>query len=100
MKKNIQILETTQTRKIIEVELPIYKIHCLDSADIHTKINEDLSAIHITKTHYGDFEIEFDEQYRFDGSEKEYHLGTGVYSSSEETFYTILNEIKNKLQDI
>lgn len=94
----VELIE--KTRRTIKIKLPIFRKHVVgDYSTIYTRINEDLSAIHITKNERSQnngwgFEIEYEEKYSFDSSGEDYHLGRGVYLLSEQRFNEILEELR------
>lgn len=110
-KIEVELWETERRKVKIEVELPIYRKQDTGgddySAVTYTRINEDLSAIHIGKTvRYGwsrrgfdelEYEVEFEARYRFDQSGADYHLGLGEYKSSREEFEAIRAELLDRL---
>lgn len=109
MKVKIEITETERRKVEVEVTLPIFREHDLscDSCEaIHlTRINEDLSAVTLSKSHpYGsdviEYGIEFQESYEFDASDADYHLGRGKYASSAKSFRAMLSEILDRISSI
>ena len=83
----IMVSKKLVTKEEIEVVFPIYRQLDFDSGGaIYTKINENLSAVHVNMSNNA-LEIEIDERYSFgDSSGADYHLGLGEYSSSESSF--------------
>jgi len=102
-KIEVELIVTTREKKIVIIELPIYKHITSDYSTIYTRINEDLSAVHIHKSMrpwdngYG-FEIWFEDRHIFDGSAEDYRLGKGIYSLSEGEFLEVLAELKRSIE--
>lgn len=89
----VELIETKRTKKLVRIQLPIYREHVVgDNSIIFTRINEDLSAVHITK-HLSSFEIEVNKRYYFDGSSIDYHLGRGEHALTEEQFNEVVEEL-------
>lgn len=103
----VEMIVVERKKETVKIELPIYREHIVgDYSTIYTRINEDLSAIHITKndkrwdnSKWG-FEIEYKEKYDFRAGTENYHLGRGVYSLSEQEFNEILGELRQFVSKI
>lgn len=107
IEKEIEIAFIEKHKKKTKITLPIFRKHVIgDYSTIYTRINEDLSAIHITKNdkkwddnEWG-FELQYEEEYEFDGSGSDYHLGKGVYSLSKKEFDRVVEQFRNFTQEI
>ncbi len=104
----VELTKTTQERVKTVIQLPIYRRHIVgDYSTIYTKINEDLSAVHITDTwrswdacYHDGFEVEYEQKYVFDGSKIDYHLGQGRYALSTEEFSEVVRRMWKWLGEI
>ncbi len=100
VKKTIELIVREATKKEVEVEFPIFRYHGDEGWDSYTRIDHDLKAWTITERWYGAkayFEFEAVENYRFDGSSPDYHLGRGIYKSSSKAFYSALARLKKAI---
>ena len=76
-------------------EFPIYRKHPLGNYTIYTRIDENMRAISITPDKNGKlYSLEIEEQYVFDNSPPDYHLGRGRYESSAEEFRAVVRSLK------
>lgn len=97
----VMVTETTREQRKITIQLPIYRRQVTgDYSTIYTKINEDLSAIHITDTCqswddcYSDgYTVEYEAKYDFDHSNSDYHLGRGEYALAPQEFSKVVHEM-------
>lgn len=88
----------------VDVDFPIYRKHVFDESTDYTRITEDLKAvtIHIPDEVSGRYkiEIEIEDEYNFDWSDPDYHLGRGKHQSSEHEFQEAWNLAWNVLDSI
>lgn len=107
--KRIELTVAEKRKQPFDVELPLYRKHDTsgDSYETvhYTRINEDLTAVTISKNfYYGSREIEYSleltEKYEFDSSDANYHLGLGEYKSSKGEFEDVLKEMREALNRI
>ena len=74
---------------------PIYRKHALGNYTTYTRIDQDLRAISITPDKKGKlYSLEIEDEYVFDSSPEDYHLGRGAYESSAEEFQSVLKSLK------
>lgn len=99
-KKQIELTYTTKEKRLVEVEFPIYRAHRFypdygPNSTIYTRIDEDLSAIHIDVYEDGlKAEIEIEEDFSFDNNDTDYNLGLGEYASNEAEFRAALDTVR------
>lgn|GEM_PF-6337194 len=91
------------SKKTIDVELPIYRAHYLDSYTSYMKVykngNGNLTEETVDISKSG-VEIEVDKNYQFDNSRSDYLLGKGSYKSSEEEFLQAVKQAKEIIDSI
>lgn len=94
MRKTITVVERTDTRKEIEVEFPIYRVQTFEGSATYTRIDADLSALHITVNSDDSVEIEREAPYNFlDGSNVAYHTGAVPYASTRDGFLWAVGKV-------
>lgn len=85
----------------VEVDFPIYRQHDTDHTETFSRIDEDRRSWHITRRHYDNgWEFEVESPYHFDSSDPDFHLGRGMYASSEGQFYAALRKLKAAIEDV
>lgn len=107
--RQMTLLKKTTEEVKVNVTFPIFRKHDVsgdtDDTVILTRIDLDLSAVHLTRkeSHIRntmEYEIEFEKEYRFDESAMNYHLGRGKHVCTSDEFYYLLGEIKDRLSAI
>lgn len=105
--KEIALTIRRQEKRIRKVAFPIYRKHDVGEKHdhiIYTRITEDMTADSIAKRIIWSgetvYELEIEKPYQFDDSPEDYHLGRGMYASSLEEFYSILDELENQLKQV
>ncbi|SRR6266699_6995666 len=85
---------TAVERKKAASAFPIYRKHLLGNYTTYTRIDEDLRAISITPDKNGKlYSLEIEDEYVFDSSPEDYHLGRGAYESSAEEFQGVVKTL-------
>jgi len=103
----IKITEKIKQEKEYDVNFPIYRKHDLSAiceyeriCIIYTRIDESLQAIHIELDGDNKVNIEIEKNYKFEGSDIDYHLGREEYESSREEFEKALKKAKKLINSI
>ena len=97
IKRSVPILETTHTRRIAEVEFPIYRQRSIgDYTDYYVYIDENLVETSILKTERG-YEIETEQLEGLSGEDinpKPWRILT------EQEFLKLLGEVKSMVERV
>ena len=94
MKRKVTVIHRSEEKTEAEVELPLFRKLVLDNSVIYTRINVDLSALHIDDGG-NRMEIELDARYCRDGFTADYLTGRELSSmSSQEEFEAALSRLR------
>lgn len=105
MKIKIKKGTVNYTEEEYDVNFPIYREDCCFNHTKLTRIDKDLIAVSITRGESEDegiteFNLEFERDYKFEDGQIDFMLGRGIYKSSEEEFYKIIDQARSHIDTI